>query len=334
MSKLICLRISKRFFIGIFAFFLQIVLHAQEEIVIDHKGTLTTIRNNVVTSSTTAPTTPLEGDIWFDTTDPTNPTISIWDGTAWQEIIHYGTTGSLFFASATGEPTEDNTQLFWDDTNNRLGVGTNSPNNKLEVSGAMRSQGILNSDGTVGEPSYRFTDDTDTGMYSPAADEISFTVGGIEAINIDETTSNTTVTINETLDLDGSVLDETDSAGDVGDVLTATATGTAWQNSPIKAFGKISSTGDIVRATAGVTITKLAGNGHYRVNLPATAVSDDDYIIQLSQPGRGGAGNDDPGISYTNQNATFFEVIIGDNDNGGNDRSRFNSEFMFTILDL
>jgi hypothetical protein len=27
-------------------------------------------------------------------------------------------------------------------------------------------------------------------------------------------------------------------------------------------------------------------------------------------------------------------VIIGDNDNGGTDRSRFNSDFMFTVLDL
>jgi hypothetical protein len=68
--------------------------------------------------------------------------------------------------------------------------------------------------------------------------------------------------------------------------------------------------------------------------LPTGSVSDANYIIQLTQPGRGGAGNDDPGISYSNQTATSFEVIIGDNDNGGTDRSRFDSEFMFTVLDL
>ena len=116
--------------------------------------------------------------------------------------------------------------------------------------------------------------------------------------------------------------------------ITSGANGGAYYASPIKAFGKISAAGAVTRATTGVTVTKLGGNGRYRVNLPASAVSDANYIIQLSQPGRGGAGNDDPGISYSNQTATSFEVIIGDNDNGGTDRSRFNSEFMFTVIDL
>ncbi|SFJ58442.1 hypothetical protein, partial [Olleya namhaensis] len=143
-------------------------------------------------------------------------------------LVHTGTQGSIFFAGADGNPTEDNNQLFWDETNNRMGIGTNTPDNKLQVSGAIRSAGFLNSDGNAGEPSYRFTDDTNTGMYSPAADEIGFTVGGVEALNIDETSGATTVTINETLDLDGPVLDENDLPGTPGQVLTATATGTVW----------------------------------------------------------------------------------------------------------
>ncbi|WP_116704463.1 hypothetical protein [Flagellimonas aquimarina] len=89
-----------------------------------------------------------------------------------------------------------------------------------------------------------------------------------------------------------------------------------------------------MKATSGITVTKLGGNGRYRVNLPSGLVSDANYIIQLTQPGRGGSGNDDPGISYNNQTSSSFEVIVGDNDNGGGNRFRFNSEFMFTILDL
>ncbi len=116
--------------------------------------------------------------------------------------------------------------------------------------------------------------------------------------------------------------------------ISAGANGGAFYASPIKAFGKIAAGGGLIKVTTGVTVTKLTGNGHYRVNLSSGLVSDANYIIQLTQPGRGGAGNDDPGISYTNQTATSFEVIIGDNDNGATDRSRFDSEFMFTILDL
>ncbi|MUH38307.1 hypothetical protein D9O36_20860 [Zobellia amurskyensis] len=274
-----------------------------------------------------------------------------------------GTEGSLFFADASGDPTEDNSQLFWNATNNRLGVGTNTPDNKLQVTGAIRSQGMLNSDGNANEAAYRFSDDTNTGMYSPAADEIGFTVGGIEAMNIDETSNSTTVTINETLELNGAVLDENDSAGTAGQVLSATATGTEWIDSPtssgnasisaddgnsitvgsdsgvfyaspIKAFGKVSALGTIVKSTPNIVVAKLAGLGHYLVTLPIGITLDSDYIIQLSQPGRDGVGNDDPGISYSNQTIRTFEVIIGDNDNGGTDRARFDSEFMFTIIDL
>ncbi|WP_116770001.1 hypothetical protein [Maribacter litoralis] len=252
------------------------------------------------------------------------------------DLSHTGTTGSVFFAGADGTPTENNSQLFWDATNNRLSIG--NPllgTNKLTVNGTTRTSGLNNSDGSTTLPSYRFSDDSDTGIYSPAADEIGLVVGEIEALKVEETSGNTSVIINETLELEGAVLDENDSPGTAGQVLTSTATGTEWVNSmsPIKAIGKISSTGAVTKATAGVTVTRISV-GYYRVTLPTGAVSDADYIIQLTQPGRGGAGNDDPGISYSNQTATSFEVIIGDNDNGGTDRSRFDSEFMFTVLDL
>ncbi|WP_036156101.1 beta strand repeat-containing protein [Maribacter forsetii] len=252
------------------------------------------------------------------------------------DLSHTGTTGSVFFAGADGRPTENNSQLFWDATNNRLSIG--NPllgTNKLTVNGTTRTSGLNNSDGSTTLPSYRFSDDSDTGIYSPAADEIGLVVGEIEALKVEETSGNTSVIINETLELEGAVLDENDSPGTAGQVLTSTATGTEWVNSmsPIKAIGKISSAGTVTKATAGVTVTRISV-GYYRVTLPAGSVSDADYIIQLTQPGRGGAGNDDPGISYSNQTATSFEVIIGDNDNGGTDRSRFDSEFMFTVLDL
>jgi len=318
---------------------------------IDNLEAEQTTQNNSISSNSAAIAAHNTADEDLSATNETNTSFSTVDvaGTDYlrisdsngdldvplSDLSHTGTTGSVFFAGADGTPTENNGQLFWNSSSNSLGVGTSSPTNKLHVSGAIRSQGILNSNGTENEPAYRFNDDTNTGMFRPAADEIAFSVGGIEAMKIEETSSDTSVIINETLELEGAILDENDSPGTAGQVLTSTATGTEWVNSmsPIKAIGKISAAGGVTKATAGVTVTRISV-GYYRVTLPTGAVSDADYIIQLTQPGRGGAGNDDPGISYSNQTATSFEVIIGDNDNGGTDRSRFDSEFMFTVLDL
>lgn len=43
------------------------------------------------------------------------------------------TAGSVVFAGASGVYTQDNTNFFWDDTNNRLGIGINTPAQLLDV---------------------------------------------------------------------------------------------------------------------------------------------------------------------------------------------------------
>lgn len=48
------------------------------------------------------------------------------------------TQGSVVFAGASGTYTQDNSNLFLDDSNNRLGIGTVSPAYKLDVNGVGR----------------------------------------------------------------------------------------------------------------------------------------------------------------------------------------------------
>jgi hypothetical protein len=47
------------------------------------------------------------------------------------------TTGSVVFAGASGVYSQSNANFFWDNTNNRLGIGTASPASKLDVNGTI-----------------------------------------------------------------------------------------------------------------------------------------------------------------------------------------------------
>ena len=55
-----------------------------------------------------------------------------------------GTTGSVLFVASSGNLNQDNANLFWADTNNRLGVGTTSALIKLDVAGAGRLNATTN----------------------------------------------------------------------------------------------------------------------------------------------------------------------------------------------
>jgi hypothetical protein len=58
--------------------------------------------------------------------------------------ITSGTAGSVLFINPTNTLAQDNANFFWDDTNNRLGIGNSSPSYKLDVTGQGRfTQGVV-----------------------------------------------------------------------------------------------------------------------------------------------------------------------------------------------
>ncbi len=78
-------------------------------------------------------------------------------GTSGQALVSGGTgiptwfnptTGGVIFAGAGGVLSEDNANFFWDDSTNRLGIGTNSLTYPLEVKGAIRT-GIAGTSGQL-----------------------------------------------------------------------------------------------------------------------------------------------------------------------------------------
>jgi hypothetical protein len=71
------------------------------------------------------------------------------------------------------------------DSSGKVGIGTSDPATALDVSGDITFSGVVNAgDGSASAPSYTFGDDTNTGMFSPAADTIAFSEGGVERMRI------------------------------------------------------------------------------------------------------------------------------------------------------
>lgn len=63
-------------------------------------------------------------------------TISLVGSVATLTITTALTTGSVAFIGASGALLQDNANFFWDDTNNRLGLGTNAPTTAIDVFGS------------------------------------------------------------------------------------------------------------------------------------------------------------------------------------------------------
>ncbi|WP_405383635.1 beta strand repeat-containing protein [Maribacter sp. LLG6340-A2] len=110
--------------------------------------------------------------------------------TVWQNLTNPLNIGSILFSDGDGGVTENNDQLFWDNSNSKLYLGTQivtTNDVKLNVGGTTRTQGLKNSSGSAGSPSYRFTNNGDTGMYLIDEDGIlGFTANNKEAIRIDD----------------------------------------------------------------------------------------------------------------------------------------------------
>ena len=66
------------------------------------------------------------------------------------DAVGSGTSGSILFVDASTNLAQDNSELFWDNTNNRLGIGTTSPSAAIEVDAGAASEYAILSTGANG----------------------------------------------------------------------------------------------------------------------------------------------------------------------------------------
>jgi hypothetical protein len=115
----------------------------------------------------------------------------------------FGTSPTLVTPVINGNTTFDSGTLFIDSVNNRVGIGTISPSEKLHVEGTTRSLSFASANGSAGSPAFDFAADPNTGMFLLAADTLGFATNGSPAaaftptgdLRLYNTTGNRYITI-------------------------------------------------------------------------------------------------------------------------------------------
>lgn len=168
-------------------------INAQQVRVIDNKGTIQTVNNNLVTTSPTFPSNPVEGDIWFDTT---NSLIRIFDPSLPLPITNQWPTITSTAASSNIYTTDGTL-----DANRFVNGGTNN----LRFSNLGRF-------------------DIDNANYINLESTGFFDIKAISGINL----RNSNTIVHENLSVKKSYIDSSGDVGTNGQILSSTATGTDW----------------------------------------------------------------------------------------------------------
>jgi len=143
---------------------------AQEIRVVNSKGTISTVHNNNVTVSTAVPANPLENDIWFDNSDPSNIVTKVYDGatwrristgTAWNTLGNTGASGTINFLGTTdANPLVIKTNNIESARFTNEAIGTNSRfllNPKNTWSGSSGSSNVIGINTTSNNQRLRLT---------------------------------------------------------------------------------------------------------------------------------------------------------------------------------
>lgn len=228
-----------------------------------------------------------------------------------------GTPGSIFYTGADNNPKQDNSNLYWDSNNSRLGLGTNAPDTRLDVNGSTRIRKLsagANSDQMV-------TADTN---------------GNLRKLPITSLETKTTIAQNTTTGIITHISE--DATSQTANVVSANANngisvGTddgAFYNSPIKAYGILMPATNSFNAV-GISGAIKNANGLYTLTF-STPRSTNNYPIHLTVLDNTGINT--VHIYVTSQNSTSFTMAIVDDSGLLGANTYVDKTFYFTVMDF
>jgi len=249
----------------------------------------------------------------------------------------FALNGDISFYEDTGTTAK----FFWDASAESLGIGTSSPSAKLDVSGAIRSTDRISADGTEAAPAFRFTTDSNTGMFPPSGgDAIGFSTGGSERMRIDSSgnVGIGTNSPNDKLTVSGSAaymtIDRNDGEAGVtfryngdntkrADIATQTNGDLRFRTNLAEAM-RIDSSGNV-----GIGTSSPQGAAHIKGE--TTTLGVDDYPqLTIETAATSGAANTGGGILFLNHDGTggsFGGSIQSLKENGTSGNSAYYMRF-------